>query len=193
MGQCYSVYIKSKDINEVILKELTKKWSTLFNIKITGDELTDMLESLFGDDASVKQCDSGKYISSAFEASYGWHDRMIQWFTYVSPAFTPDVVMEIEPDEGMTKTYIDNQYRIDTKEMSWEEMCDDDPTLNDWANKIFDAVRLTKQQKCCIKEELGRSRNLDHIEEDYPDMFTDETITELYVAQEKILKIHLRR
>lgn len=184
MGQCYSVYIQSKDINEAILKELTEKWSEIFNIKITGDSLIDMLESLFGDDTAVMCYDNPKTISSSFNASYGWHNAMIQWFEFVAPAFTPDVIMEIFPDEGKTKTWIEKDGKIVTREYEWDEMCDDEPRLAKWAQKIFAHVPLTEEQQYVIKKILGEHGEIDGLEDEYASndepVFTDKEMKKIY-------------
>lgn len=184
MGQCYSVYIQSKDINEEILKELTEKWSEIYDIKIHSGELKDILESLFGDDASIVAYDHCKTLTSAFEASYAWHTHMIQWFNFVAPAFTPDVTMEIFPDEGKTKSWVDKDGKIVTKEYEWDEMCDDEPRLAKWAQKIFKHVSLTEEQQYVIKKILGEHCEIYGLEDEYDDnddpVFTDEEMKKIY-------------
>ena len=181
MGQCYSVYITARDIKPALLYQMTIAWSKYTKNKINETDLTSALESILGIGVEFRSNQNCKYISAAFDASYGWHTEMIRWFNYVSPAFTSDVYMSIYPDEGETKTWVDKDGLIVTKELSWSEMCDDDEYLKKWAEKIFKAVpELNIDQQGMIKEELGRSANIDELGEHYSGAFTDEQLTKIY-------------
>ena len=115
MGQCYSVELTLKNYDEKKLIEHTfeqYKDNTVDKAK-WFDTVEHIIEFILCKNAPScnshptveKQEDGSYWASSDFDAAYGWHNSMIEWFEAVAGNGSR---MEIYPDEGRSITTVKN-------------------------------------------------------------------------------------
>ena len=109
MGQCYTVTIKLKNVDEAKLIEKTKEYfadaddkaqswfvSTEKIIEFIGCKNIDNS----GSDILVEKTEDGYEAEGDFDASYAWDDTMIEWFEACGSAIGDGSEIWVYPDEG---------------------------------------------------------------------------------------------
>ena len=182
MGQCYAITLKGI-INKPLLIKLTNQYRTIrYDVNWQFDEIKtfrDALEEIFTNyvdyTENPKQDIEALEINSAFDASYGWEEVMTNWFEFVAPAFSTDTVLEIQPDEGLTKCWIENG-EVLVYVGGWEFLVDETPDYKELYDKICAAnPSFTEKQKSALKQYIGEhGEEVDDIQNEFGYFFTAE-------------------
>lgn len=188
MGQCYAITLKGT-IDKKLLVKLTNQYKTTtrgvrwnFNeIKTFNEALAEIFTTMVEYIEHIDQDIEALAITSAFDASYGWEPVMTNWFEFVAPAFSTDTVLEILPDEGLTKCWIENG-KVLVFEGSWDFLVDETPEYKELYDKICAAnPSFTEKQKSALKQYIGEhGGEVDDIEGEYEDLFTGEQYKSIY-------------
>ena len=182
MGQCYSTYLQTKGVNEDLLIKLTNKYfkerdDVSKYLKAPRETIDEVYADLFTSGVSVETNGDSTIISSAFDASYGWHDVMTSWFEFCAKAFTNGDSLEIFPDEGESKTEIENG-KATTRWLDWDEMARESPYYGKILERIQDEVKgLDEDFIDWVASELGEhGDDSGAIAEDYDSEVEDEEL-----------------
>lgn len=101
MGQSYSISITYKTMDETLFKQLCTNYFYNNGIKnLINASVQDYIDEIFGVDNEIKN----NLITASLQASYGYHDTMLEWFEAVHWAFDESVELWIYPDEGASNT-----------------------------------------------------------------------------------------
>ena len=127
MGQCYGTYLITKGYDNDLLIKLTNKYfdkirkEVVTKLVYTRTDINSVFEDLFPD-YEIEETPKETVVSSGFDATYGWHDVMINWFEFCSPAFSYGDYLEIEGDEDKTTSIICREGATTTwSEINYEE------------------------------------------------------------------------
>jgi len=123
MGSCYNVYLKVKFTDEekaALALQDKISWAredhvyySLDHYQLLGigsEKLDDLLQIFFGGwyGKLKKQEDSEGWLTSDFDASYGWEGVMMDAFDCIAPYLEDGSEIEIYPDSGKDHGIVEN-------------------------------------------------------------------------------------
>lgn len=164
MGQSYYVEISFNNVNEKgLMKDTLRFYQLGDDYGRTPEEMSrctnykSILELMFPNIHIEKDS-----INSCFDASYGWHCIMINWFEFCRNNFDNGTIMKIYPDEGATFVKKEDD-KISVKDLDWADLVDVDEELsNAWAiikNRLESEGYKNEDLLFEIKTALGDSRD----------------------------------
>lgn len=115
MGQCYSVNVKIDAIDETGLAEAVREFMTendWSEDRLPAPDATpeEVFESFLND--LHDNGGDGEYYTD-FDAQYGYHDTMLNIYDRIAPYLADGCYLVIYPDEGYTKTIVENGVAVD--------------------------------------------------------------------------------
>ena len=184
MGQCYSVNLTTKYVIAPLLVELTNKY--LKDNQREDHDYKDWkkaVDAIIGDTCrkippQFTESPEGITISSGFDASYGYHGFMTDWFETVASAFAEGTEFWVYPDEGASRQVIQNG-EVTCEDLDVDDLVDYNPYLKKIFNRIMAEVPDVEDQEyeikhflgdygdedCCVDEALGEDTEAELTEE----------------------------
>lgn len=182
MGQTYAVNLTTKSVVAPLLVELTNQYieKNSTNRKHDYTNWKEAIKSILNGDATdIKVKPDGIEIDACFDASYGYHSFMTEWFEAVASAFVDGTEFWVYPDEGASRQVIQNG-KVSYEDLGWDGLVDYDPYLKRIYDRITEEVKdLDENQSfeiknflgeygdedCCVEEQLGEDTYAELTEE----------------------------